>query len=213
MLALAALCVMPAASAQAPQGRLETVGRLSGDDVTVAGALSFDQQSGRSTAILTSGSEVTVRSGQALIEFDEGGAIAVCGPAHFSVLKSGGAITVALDYGRVHPMLTGAVEVTVYTPLVVATTVAINQNQRDATIGLDQDGTLCVVSGARRHAHRAAGFSGQSLLVPQGGSVNLTGGQLQLIAERGRKLQLRTSHIAQHPCQRTGVERSGQAPG
>src|ERR1700726_2875855 len=60
---------MPAARAQATP---ETVGRLSGDDVTVAGAQSLDAQNGRSTAMLASGSEVTVHTGQARIELVEG---------------------------------------------------------------------------------------------------------------------------------------------
>jgi len=165
---------MPAASAQTTP---ETVGRLSGDDVAVAGALSFDEQNGRSTAILASGSEVTVRSGQARIELVEGGEVAICGPAHFTVFKAGGAITLALDYGRVHPMLDAAVPFAVYTPFVVATPIAIDQGPRDLTVGLDQQGALCAVPahGATRIEQQ---LTGQSLLVPQGGEVNLADGQL-----------------------------------
>lgn len=164
------------ASAQ-PQTPPETVGNLSGNDVSVKGAVSFDVENGRSTAVLASGSEVTVRAGEALVELDGGGEIVVCGPAHFSLLKSGGAITLALDYGTVHSVLASAVPLTVFTPQVVATPVAIGQGRRDVTVGLDRDGALCTLaaSGAMRIEQQ---FSGQSLLVPQGGTLNLVGGQL-----------------------------------
>jgi hypothetical protein len=158
----------------------EVVGRLSGDDVAVKGAVSFDVDNGRSTAMLATGSEVTVRSGQAEIDLIEGGDIAVCGPAHFSILKSGATIVLALDYGRVHLQVGAAVAVTIYTPLVVATPVAIGDNPRDITIGLDQLGELCAIaaSGAVRIEQQ---FTGKSVLVPQGGQINLSGGELQAI--------------------------------
>jgi hypothetical protein len=106
-----------------------------------------------------------------------GGEIAICGPAKFSLLKSGDAITIALNYGRVHPFLNGAAQLTVYTPLVVATPVAIGQDARDSTVGLDQAGALCAFAtrGAVRLEQQ---LSGQSMLVPQGGSVNMVDGQL-----------------------------------
>jgi len=150
---------------------------LSGDDVTVSGALSFDSNGGRSTAVLASGSEVTVRSGQARIQLTGGGEIAVCGPAHFSLLKSGGAITLALDYGRVHPMLDAAVPLTIYTPQVVATPISVGQEPRDLSVGLDQEGTMCAIA-ARGAVNIEQQLSGQSLLVPQGGAMSLDGGQL-----------------------------------
>src|SRR5580692_10708672 len=119
--------LLPQSTAEARAGSLEIVGRLTGDDVAVTGAVNIDVENGRSTATLGSGSDVTVRSGQAKIDLVEGGDIAVCGPAHFSVLKSGGSITVALDYGRVHPQLDSAVPLAIYTPLIVATPVAAVQ--------------------------------------------------------------------------------------
>jgi hypothetical protein len=159
------------------QGEPQVIGRISGDDVTVAGALRFDSDNGQSTAVLGSGNEVTVRSGQAHIQMVEGGEIIVCGPAHFSVLKSGEAITLALDYGRVHPMLDASVQLTIFTPLLLATPVAINRQPRDVTIGLDQSGTMCALPahGALRIEQQ---LTSQSVLVPEGGAANLTGGQL-----------------------------------
>ena len=45
----------------------ETIGRLSGDDVSIKGAATFDVESGSSSAVLASGSDVTIRSGKAKI--------------------------------------------------------------------------------------------------------------------------------------------------
>jgi hypothetical protein len=60
----------------APSDSLEIVGRLTGDDVAVTGAVSMDVENGRSAMMLASGSDVTVRSGQAKIDLVEGGDIA-----------------------------------------------------------------------------------------------------------------------------------------
>jgi hypothetical protein len=155
----------------------ETIGRLSGDDVSIKGAATFDVENGSSSAVLASGSDVTIRSGKAKIMLIEGGEIDICGPAHLSLLKSGHAVTLALDYGRVHPTLNSAVSLTIYTPFFVATPVAIGQEPRDVTVGLDVQGEMCVLAdrGAVRLEQQ---LSGQSMLVPQGGQASLTNGQL-----------------------------------
>jgi hypothetical protein len=156
------------------------IGSLVGDDVLVSGAISFDVSGGRSTALLASGSQVTVRSGKARIDLGNDDVIAICGPARFSIIKSGDALTLALDYGEVHPQLSSAVTLTIYMPLIVATPVAIGDGARDVTIGLDQAGALCAmpVRGALRIEEQLAG---QGVLVPQGGQVSFTGGQLNTV--------------------------------
>ena len=108
----------------------EAIGNLVGDDVTVKGAIRFGVENGRSSALLASGSEITVRSGKARIDLESGDMIAVCGPAHFTIIEAGGTFTLALDYGEVHPQLTSAISLTVYMPLIVATPVAIGQGDR-----------------------------------------------------------------------------------
>lgn len=188
LLALAACvaCSVPQLRAQSalgtPAAALEIIGRLTGDDVAVTGAFSIDVENGRSTAILASGSDITVRSGQAKIDLVEGGDIAICGPAHFSVLKAGGAITLALDYGRVHPQIESAVPLAIYTPLIVATPVAIGQGSRDLTVGLDAKGAMCAVtsSGAVRVEQQ---LTSQSVLIPQGGGVDLSGGEMSTLRQ------------------------------
>jgi hypothetical protein len=153
------------------------VGRLYGDDVVVQGAVGFESENGQSTALLANGSDITVRAGRARIELTAGGEIAICGPAHLTLLESGGAITLALDYGQVRPQVEAQVALTVYTPMIVATPVAIGAGGRDLTLGLDQQGAMCALTsrGAVRIEQQ---LSGQSVLLPQGGEINLTGGQL-----------------------------------
>ena len=160
-----------------PQIASPVVGRLYGDDVSVQGAVSFESENGRSTALLANGSDITVRAGRARIELTAGGEIAICGPAHLTLLESGGAITLALDYGQVRPQVDAQVALTVYTPMIVATPLAIGGGARDLTLGLDQQGAMCALT-ARGAVRIEQQFSSQSVLLPQGGEVNLTGGQL-----------------------------------
>lgn len=178
VLLLAALVWPVAAGPQTgPTPAAVVVGRLYGDDVTVQGTVSSESNYGVNTALLASGSDITVRSGRAQIELMHGGAVAICGPAHFTLLESGGAITLALDYGRVRPQVDAQVAFTVYTPLIVATPVAIGTNPRDLTVGLDQQGAMCTLT-SRGAARIEQQLSGQSVLIPQGGEIRLNGGQL-----------------------------------
>ena len=176
-LSLAVLVWPLSAGPQFPSG---VVGRLSGDDVTVQGAVSFESERGRSTALLASGADITVRSGRANIELTAGGEIAICGPAHLTLLESGGAITLALDYGQVRPQVDAQLALTVYTPTIVATPVAIGAGSRDLTLGLDQQGAMCALT-SRGAVRMEEQFGGQSVLLPQGGQINLTGGQLDTL--------------------------------
>src|SRR5437879_9343740 len=108
MLCFASLLVFQAkgkaaqAATPGPPRRQEVIGRLSGDDVSVNGAIGFETENGRTTALLASGSDLTLRSGEAKIDLPEGGDIILCGPAHLDNLKSGPALTIALDYAQVH---------------------------------------------------------------------------------------------------------------
>jgi hypothetical protein len=178
---LIALVSLAPLLAQAP-APLETVGRIEGDAIAVKGAISVEVENGRSTTVLGSGSEVIVRSGQARLTLLEGGEIGICAPAQFSLLKSGGAITLALNYGRVHAQLESSVPVSVYTPQVVATPIPIGAGLRDSTVGLDSAGAMCV--RAERGAVRLElQFTGENLLVPQSGEIALAGGQLDALRE------------------------------
>ena len=84
------------------------VGRIEGDDVEVVTTTPAGVETNAAPTVVASGSEVTLRSGHALLLLNSGGTISVCGPAHFKIVKSANAITLALDYGRVHPELDSA---------------------------------------------------------------------------------------------------------
>jgi len=169
-----------------PPARQEVVGRLSGDDVSVTGSIGFESENGRTTALLASGSDLTVRSGKAKVDLPDGGDIILCGPAHLSILKSGPAITIVLDYGQVHLQVGATAQVTIYTPLLIVTPESIGGRGRDLTVGLDQKGELCVMalSGAVRIAEQ---FSGESLIVPQGADIEFEGGELRALRSGSRK--------------------------
>jgi hypothetical protein len=173
------------------------IGQISGDEMTVTGAANFTTSNGRSAGLLSNGSEITLPFGQAKIELADGGEIDICAPAHFTLLKAGGAITIALDYGRVHAQLDSDVPLTIYTPLIVATPVAIGEGRRDITIGLDQKDVMCALAqgGAARIQQQ---FSGQAILLPQGGELNLTSGQLDgaQMGSGGCQCELPVAHDA-----------------
>ena len=154
------------------------VGRIEGDDLKVATTTPTGVETNAAPTVVASGSQITLRSGHALLSLDDGGEISVCGPARFKLVKSAGAITLALDYGRVHPSLDSTETFTIYTPTIIATPISISGASRDTTLGLSQDGEMCVLTthGAMRVEPQ---FSDQSLIVPQGGSASLVGGQIE----------------------------------
>jgi hypothetical protein len=154
------------------------VGRIEGDDLEVATTTPSGIEKDAAPTVVASGSDVTVRSGHALLLLNAGGEVSICGPAHFKLIKSSGALTLALDYGRVHPSLESTDGFTIYTPTIVATPIAIAGGPRDMTVGLEQSGEMCVLTerGAMRVEPQ---FSEQSMIVPQGGTVSLSGGQIE----------------------------------
>jgi hypothetical protein len=155
----------------------DVVGAIEGAEIAVSGPMSADVVDGQVRTVLRSGSDVRVKSGSARIELIEGGQIAICGPAHLSVLKSGGALTVALDTGTIHAHVENEPALTVYTPQIQAKPIAIGDGPQDTLVGLDAAGSMCIKAnrGAVRIEQQ---LTGQSVLVPQGADVLLTNGQL-----------------------------------
>jgi hypothetical protein len=154
------------------------VGRIEGDDLEVVTTTPSGIERDAAPTVVASGSDVTLRSGHALVLLNAGGEISICGPAHFKLIKSSGALTVALDYGRVHPSLESADGFTIYTPTIVATPIAIAGGPRNMTVGLEENGEMCVLT-ARGAMRVEPQFSDQSMIVPQGGTVSLAGGQIE----------------------------------
>jgi hypothetical protein len=153
------------------------IGRIEGDDLEVVTTTPSGIERDNAPTVVASSSDVTLRSGHALLLLNAGGEISICGPAHFRVIKSSGAVTLALDYGRVHPTLESSDGFSIYTPTIVATPIAISAGLRDLTVGLEQSGDMCVFTtrGAMRVETQ---FSDQSMIIPQGGTVSLSGGQI-----------------------------------
>jgi hypothetical protein len=154
------------------------IGRIEGDDLEVVTTTPSGIERDAAPTVVASGSDVTLRSGHALLLLNAGGEISVCGPAHFKLIKSSGAVTLALDYGRVHPSLESSDGFTIYTPTIVATPIAISGGARDLTLGLEESGEMCVLT-ARGAMRVETQFSDQSMIVPQGGTVSLSGGQIE----------------------------------
>ncbi len=154
------------------------VGRIEGDDLEVVTKTPTGIETDAAPTVVASGSDVTLRSGHALLLLNAGGEISICGPAHFKLIRSSGTVTLALDYGRVHPSLESSDGFTIYTPTIVATPIAIAGGRRNMTLGLQQDGEMCVLtaSGAMRVETQ---FSDQSMIIPQGGTATLAGGQIE----------------------------------
>ena len=177
--ALALLALPTVASAQGP----EVIGRIEGEAFAARGQVSVAQEGGRGVTTLLSGSEVTVANGHARIVLaDGGGEIDICGPAQASLLKSSGAITLALSYGRVHARVSAELPLQVFTAMVTATPVSVGGRPRDAVIGLEASGRMCIYAphGAVRLENQ---FSGQRVLVPQLGEVSIPGGQIENLQE------------------------------
>jgi hypothetical protein len=162
----------------------DKVGAIEGDAISVEGPMSVDVVHGQVKTVLRSGSDVHVKAGQARIDLIEGGHIAICGPAHFSVLKSGGSLTVALDTGTIHIFLQSEPALTVYTPQIQVRPISIGNGSMETIVGLDAAGAMCIraTKGAVRIEQQ---LTGQSMLVPQNGDVSLTNGQLETLQASG----------------------------
>jgi hypothetical protein len=168
---------LAAAGARPDQPPPDSVGIIDGESVSVTGPMSVEFVHGQAKTLLRSGSDVRVKSGAARIDLVDGGQISICGPAHFSVLKSGGSLTIALDTGTIHVHVEDQIPVNIYTPQLQAQTVSIGEGPRDVLIGFDAAGAMCL--RANRGAVRLEQqLTGQTVLIPQAGDVLLFNGQL-----------------------------------
>jgi hypothetical protein len=178
--AAASLCcaaLFTAAAARPDHPTDDAVGAIEGDAISVQGPMTVEVVAGKVKTVLRSGNDIQVKSGQARIELVEGGQISICGPAHLSVLKSGGSLTVALDSGVIHAHIEHAPALTVYTAQLQAKPIAIGDGPQDALIGFDTPGAMCVraTRGAVRLEQQ---LTGQNVIVPEGRDVVLNNGAL-----------------------------------
>lgn len=180
MLACAAMltAAFTGASAGTEKPPTDAIGAIEGEAISVDGPMSVEVVRGQVKTILRSGSEVHVKAGQARIDLVEGGQIVICGPAHFSVLKAGGAITLALDSGTIHAQVSSDLPLNIYTAQIQVHPISIGNGAEDFLVGLDSAGAMCIRAnkGAIRVEQQ---LTGQSVLVPQSGDVALTNGQIE----------------------------------
>lgn len=173
-LGVALVCM--SARAQTPQqANGAIIGQVTGGDISVVGPSQAEPGENAETITFASGSTLVVHSGQARVEFKSGGELDVCGPAKFTVLASGEAITIALSFGRVHARFDSSRPISIYTPLIIATPLAVADQPRDVTLGVaPTTGAMCVLA-----AHGAVQveqqLSGETLIVPQPSEVLLAG--------------------------------------
>jgi len=193
----ALLCAAPARAQDAPPG---TIGRVEGTDISVESGTAAGL--GASTAApgiyVVNGSVVTVHSGQARMTLASGGHLDICGPAKFTVLESGGAITVALGFGSVHAQLPASAALRFFTPTIIATPLGIGDAARNITVSLGLDTSLCVLasSGAIQLEQQ---FTGEKLIVPQAGEFSLASGKLAPVPGAAESCQCEVAEPAPEP--------------
>jgi hypothetical protein len=176
-LAITCTALIAAGAVHTDQPLTDSVGVIEGESISVTGPMSAEVLQGQVRTVLHSGGDVRVKSGTARIDLVEGGQISICGPAHLSVLKSGGSLTIALDTGTIHLHIEDHLAVNIYTPQIQAQTVAIGDGPRDALVGFDASGAMCIraIHGAIRVEQQ---LTGQSALIPQAGDIFVFNGQL-----------------------------------
>ena len=147
---------------------------------------------------VVNGSVVTVHSGQARMTLASGGHLDICGPAKFTVLESGGAITVALGFGSVHAQLPASAALRFFTPTIIATPLGIGDATRNITVSLGLDTSLCVLasSGAIQLEQQ---FTGEKLIVPQAGEFSLASGKLAPVPGAAESCQCDVAEPAPEP--------------
>jgi hypothetical protein len=170
-------------AARAQGARLPVVAHVEGTDISCeSGTPETGQYSTVGTRLdVSDGTVVTVHSGQALLTLVAGGQVDICGPAKLTVLLSGNAITLALNFGRVRVELPAKTDLRIFTPTLIGTPLDISGGARDVTVGLSLDDSLCVLasSGAIQLEHQ---FTGEKMIVPQAGEFFLNAGKLVPVA-------------------------------
>jgi hypothetical protein len=181
---LAGAAVLTAVTARSDEPVTDSVGIIDGAAVAVTGPMRVDVSRGLPRTVLRSGSDVMVKSGTARLDLTEGGTISICGPAHFSVLKVGNQLTLALDTGTIHLSIEHGPSVTVYTPLLQIQPIAIGDGPQDALVGFDATGAMCVRAyrGAVRLEQQ---LTSQNIVVPQSSDILLVNGQLDGLRNGG----------------------------
>ena len=180
---LAAIVSIFPVAARAQNSSPHVIGRVEGEDISCQdGTPQTGGTASEGTSLdVSDGTVVTVHSEQARLTLVVGGEVDICGPAKLTVLLSGDAITLALNFGRVRVQLPESTTLRIFTPTIIGTPLDIAGGARDVTVGLSLDDSLCVTatSGAIQLEHQ---FTGEKLIVPQAGEFFLNSGKLLPVA-------------------------------
>ncbi len=200
---LAVVCTAFLACARLSQGQQTpsgAIGRVEGNDVSVDNGTAADSAPAAhgSPSFVFNGSVLTVHDGKARLTLAAGGQVDVCGPAKFTLLQSGAAITLALNFGRIHLQLPVSTPLRIFTPTMIATPLDVGGASREITAGLDMNDSLCVVasSGAIRLEQQ---FTGAGLIVPQSGEFFLSAGNLVPVAAAPGSCECTPMHVQSLP--------------
>jgi hypothetical protein len=202
ILTLGAFLIFPLLSRgqQSPPG---AIGRVEGNDVSVDNGTTANNAPAAAPApgspsFVFNGSVLTVHDGKARLTLAAGGQVDICGPAKFTLLQSGAAITLALNFGRIHLQLPASTPLRIFTPTMIATPLDIGGANREITAGLDMNDSLCVVasSGAIRLEQQ---FTGAGLIVPQSGEFFLSAGNLVPVAGTPGSCECTPMHVQSLP--------------
>src|SRR5271156_3495788 len=153
------------------------VARFTGEDISFEGSALGPPIAGGTSFFISSGTVLTVHSGDARLNLPGGGTVDICGPAKLTLLESNAVYTIALNFGRVHIRLADPTQLHVFTPFVMATPISIAEEARDLSIGLDINDAMCVFA-AQGAARLEDQFSSEHLMVPQLGEFFLSGEKL-----------------------------------
>ena len=186
MFVSAGAAILTTLPARSDEPVTDSVGIIDGAAVAVTGPMRIDVSHGLPRTVLRSGSDVIVKSGTARLDLTDGGTISICGPAHFSVLKVGNQLTLALDTGTIHLSIEHGPSVTVYTPLLQIQPIAMGDGPQDALVGFDTTGAMCVRAyrGAVRIEQQ---LTSQNIVVPQSSDILLVNGQLDGLRSGGER--------------------------
>jgi hypothetical protein len=175
---LSGSAILTALAVRPDQSNSDSVGVIDGESIAVNGPMKVEVVGGQVKTLLRSGSDVRVNFGTARIDLVEGGQISICGPARLSVLKSGGALTVALSAGTIHAYIEREPVLTIYTAQIHARPIAIGDGPEDVLVGFEAPRGMCI--RANRGAIRVEQqLTGQSVIIPQTGDVLLPDSQIE----------------------------------
>jgi hypothetical protein len=153
------------------------IGTLAGHDASVEHPAPGAANNTEGTPV-GNGSVIVVHSVKAHLQLTAGDAISICGPAKFTILQSGNALTLALEFGSLHISLQNtATPLGVYTPFFTALPQSTEDGSPEFIIGLDANGIFCAraIHGGVKLEQQ---LTGHSLVVPEPSETFLHGGDI-----------------------------------